>query len=233
MAEVFHHADKHRKFAFTLAEVLITLGIIGIVAVLILPGAITNYKKKVIVERLKANYSIFSQVINSAKQDYGDISSWDLTLSSIDFANKYILPYLSTSVQKTKWYKIQTLRNVEDGINGFLFWSTGRPVYMLGNGVNFSYQRDQGLSWIVIDINGSKGPNVMGTDGFAFVIDASRNQLIPYGFGLPKETLASKNVSKVEHACAEGVGWRYYQGGYCAALIMAEGWKIPDDYPLR
>ena len=43
-----------RKFVgFTLAEVLITLGIIGVVAALTLPSVIQKYQKKVTVERLK------------------------------------------------------------------------------------------------------------------------------------------------------------------------------------
>ena len=37
-----------KKLAFTLAEVLITLGIIGVVAALTLPALISNYKKQVL-----------------------------------------------------------------------------------------------------------------------------------------------------------------------------------------
>ena len=35
------------KFGFTLAEVLITLGIIGVVAALTLPSLVTNYQKQI------------------------------------------------------------------------------------------------------------------------------------------------------------------------------------------
>ena len=41
------------KFAFTLAEVLITLGIIGVVAAITLPTLIKNYQKHVYVTQLK------------------------------------------------------------------------------------------------------------------------------------------------------------------------------------
>ena len=33
-----------RKFAFTLSEVLITLGVVGVVAVLTIPGVMKNYQ---------------------------------------------------------------------------------------------------------------------------------------------------------------------------------------------
>ena len=42
-----------RKNGFTLAEVLITIGIIGIVAAMTLPAVIGNYKKQEVVSRLK------------------------------------------------------------------------------------------------------------------------------------------------------------------------------------
>ena len=54
--------DGKRKIAFTLAEVLITLGIIGVVASLTLPSVIQNYKKQVTVNQLKKAYSTLGQV---------------------------------------------------------------------------------------------------------------------------------------------------------------------------
>ena len=50
------------KKGFTLAEVLITLGIIGIVAAMTIPMLISKYQKRVIETTLKEDFSIFSQV---------------------------------------------------------------------------------------------------------------------------------------------------------------------------
>ncbi len=47
LAEVFHPAEQSKRTAFTLAEVLITLGIIGIVAALTMPSLIANYKRQI------------------------------------------------------------------------------------------------------------------------------------------------------------------------------------------
>ena len=49
--------------AFTLAEVLITLGIIGVVATLTLPTLITNYKNKEYATRAKRTYSLINQAV--------------------------------------------------------------------------------------------------------------------------------------------------------------------------
>ena len=50
-----------RKAGFTLAEVLITLGIIGIVAAMTMPAMIQNYKKKVYTSKLQQTYSLLNQ----------------------------------------------------------------------------------------------------------------------------------------------------------------------------
>ncbi|MDR1327709.1 MAG: prepilin-type N-terminal cleavage/methylation domain-containing protein, partial [Heliobacteriaceae bacterium] len=52
-----------KKYAFTLSEVLITLGIIGVVAALTMPSLITKYEKQVTVTRLKKFYSIHMQTL--------------------------------------------------------------------------------------------------------------------------------------------------------------------------
>ena len=65
-----HHSLK-RKSAFTLAEVLITLGIIGVVASLTLPTLIENYKEKVMITRIKKDYSVIMQAFQLAQADFG------------------------------------------------------------------------------------------------------------------------------------------------------------------
>ena len=52
-----------RKAAFTLAEVLITLGIIGIVAAMTLPTLIVNHRKQVALTKIKHTYNILSNAL--------------------------------------------------------------------------------------------------------------------------------------------------------------------------
>ena len=68
---------KENILGFTLAEVLITLGIIGIVAAMTLPTVVAKYKEKQTVVTLKRSYSILNQAFLRATQDYGPPSSWD------------------------------------------------------------------------------------------------------------------------------------------------------------
>ena len=57
--------------AFTLAEVLITLGIIGVVAAMTLPSLMNKIQKRDTAARLKKFYSAMNQAINRSTVDNG------------------------------------------------------------------------------------------------------------------------------------------------------------------
>ena len=61
----------NRRVAFTLAEVLITLGIIGIVSAMIIPTLINNYKEKVRDNQFKKVYATIMQAYNASVAEYG------------------------------------------------------------------------------------------------------------------------------------------------------------------
>lgn len=64
---------------FTLAEVLITLGIIGVVASMTLPSLIQNYKEKEYTAKLKKFNSLINQAMMMATTQEGPIEDWGLT----------------------------------------------------------------------------------------------------------------------------------------------------------
>lgn len=57
--------------AFTLAEVLITLGVIGVVAAITMPTLISAYRQKVTATKLKQTYSILSTALNAGETEHG------------------------------------------------------------------------------------------------------------------------------------------------------------------
>lgn len=134
-----HNSDmeNHKSFnGFTLAEVLITLGIIGIVAALTLPTLITNYQKKRAVTQLKATYSILSQAFEMAKSDYGDMTYWDTgsyygqtsdsTKLYTSFAEKYFVPY----IKPVKNYGVTSFKNI--GYDGIYYLNKTKDNNALG-----------------------------------------------------------------------------------------------------
>ena len=63
--------DGKRKIAFTLAEVLITLGVIGVVAALTLPSIVHNVQKVVLKNQFKRAYSNFYNAIKYVQAQNG------------------------------------------------------------------------------------------------------------------------------------------------------------------
>lgn len=61
-----------KKFGFTLAEVLITLGIIGVIAALTLPSLIQKKQTKELETGLKVAYSLINQAIINANNGAGE-----------------------------------------------------------------------------------------------------------------------------------------------------------------
>ena len=81
------------KPAFTLAEVLITLGIIGIVAAMTMPSLIQNHQKRVTAERLKKMYTTLRTAIDLAELDNGERENWSFATDQEgkDFYSREIL----------------------------------------------------------------------------------------------------------------------------------------------
>ena len=93
--------------AFTLAEVLITLGIIGVVAAMTIPTLINDYEKKETVTALQKMYSTINQAVKISEIENGSMTGWgspatdfDSTQSK-DWWNTYFVPYSDLSVLKT------------------------------------------------------------------------------------------------------------------------------------
>ena len=60
-----------KKIGFTLAEVLITLGIIGVVAAVTIPTLISNYQKQALFSQFKKTYANLNQAWKLASLDFG------------------------------------------------------------------------------------------------------------------------------------------------------------------
>lgn len=69
---LFHASELFPLHAFTLAEVLITLGIIGIVAALTLPAIVNNSRNKQLETGLRKAYSAISQALEMYQAQNGE-----------------------------------------------------------------------------------------------------------------------------------------------------------------
>ncbi len=210
------------------------MGVIGIVAAITMPTLIQNHKKKVAVTQLKATYSILSQALETSKNENGDIATWDFELNNIDFANKYVLPYLKIASTNNYYWAVKA--RMPNG-GQYLAWPANEnkmkenPIYILPNGsaIIIAHFLDLRIE-AVIDINGLKGPNLLGIDGFVFYYNPNENKLTPLGYNLKRDELLGGTNS--DYSCSKTLNiGNYYQGSWCASVIMQDGWEIKDDYP--
>lgn len=190
LAEVFspHYVGKCNP-AFTLAEVLITLGIIGVVAAMTLPTLIQNYQEKVTINKLKKMYSVLSQAYTMHKIDNDENIFYTYTSDNAIKVAEIFKPHL----------KISKDCGVEDSgclpSEGYKRWD--RPSYTstiyATNDKYYSIVLDDGSllvfrggdllefasAEIFYDINGKNPPNTWGKDMFSFSISIQSNKLIP------------------------------------------------------
>ena len=192
----------HKKAAFTLAEVLITLGIIGIVAAMTMPALIANHRIKVLhTQFLKA----YSDLSNAAKlfETHEDMTVYDYsytydcgnsscsgnirpTKTFETFMNYFINSRYATKLtSSTRWeelgYEPKNLNSQSVTIHpcdesGTMFETTGR-IIQFDNAVT-SMDIKTGPK-VCMDINGKKGPNKYGYDWFVFTFTSTGN-VIPY-----------------------------------------------------
>src|SRR5574344_1001217 len=88
----------NKKSAFTLAEVLITLGIIGIVAAMTLPIVISNKEKSEIVSRLQKSYSTISQAYQYGINENGPVT-FPNSMGAQEIYEIWFKPYLNAVKQ--------------------------------------------------------------------------------------------------------------------------------------
>jgi len=208
------------KNGFTLAEVLITLVIVGVIAAMTIPNIIYETKKHEYSARLKKFYSTMKQAELRANTDGKSWAEWvdsnygndSKTLATTtNFQNLYILPYISYN------------NTSEDSYLQF------RYVY-LNDGSRFNNWKGYGCLRFEYDVNGLKKPNEAGRDIFYFMYCSSmyteindsdrKRTFITY------QNQNMTNRSTALQACKNSAY-------YCSTLVMIDGWEFKSDYPYR
>ena len=228
-----------------MAEVLITLGIIGIVAAMTLPMLIQNYQNKIVETRLAKFYSIFNQAIKLAEVEHGPQEYWWEDASGVEL-DEDGNPIESTA-NIDIWFKkyLNQFMLIKKTIK-----TDGEIIYYLNDGSAFQF----------------------GTNFAASSIHSARElRFYPGGYDRCKKAGFINGVCKFQFEwcpTCEGTYWKYHYkrglepakfnwdgnprtlytdaqrgcklpaseygiGAYCTAIIQLNGWKIPKDYPYK
>ena len=205
------------KAAFTLAEVLITLGIIGVVASLTMPTMQQSYQKRVAVVRLQKFYSIMSQAVTKWENDNGYLpEDVNTGFGALDHnANMFMQWWIQNLGKEVK--TVSSYKNGNDVCYG-LADGSGFCVIVNRTAMHFVFCPEaKGCSDKYEEIN----TVVDGKNSFLFSIEGGKFITSYKGFHsyTRDELLEACKTSLYKHACTR--------------LIEVDGWQIKDDYPWR
>lgn len=186
----------NKNKGFTLAEVLITLGIIGVVAAMTIPALVNKYQEKVTVTKVKKMFSTLSNTYELAKIDLGDYTQWELKKNGqgavkfrdIMTKNLKILKKCDTytdfsdcGIAKTIYQHPKT--KIVDVVSSnpataAALLADGSALIFLPETYSTNGISDRGI--IYYDINGLKEPNTAGVDYFNFYVNNKRTYILNY-----------------------------------------------------
>ena len=215
-----------RCAAFTLAEVLITLAIIGVVAVMTIPTLIGNYKKRATETKIKKFYSQMTQAIRLSEIDNGPALKWDKAPMAYDeegnidnvaqrenarnYWNTYLAPYIKTLGIKDLDDVSEILVSLSDGSDVRL--NNGQCVLMVyyPHGYSISANAE----------NGGAFHFQICTPSVAYIY---RKRNPNKAFGCYQETLTR------EEALLQCETTNYK----CSCLLEFDNWEFKEDYPYK
>lgn len=179
---------KNTNNAFTLAETLITLAIIGVVAAITIPSLMQSSKDQQFTTAAKKAYSTLSSAVQQMNTD----NFTDFAAGSNDHAS-----VISAFRQYLK--NIQQTTNVNYNINYYkssssynVVASFSMPGMILADGSKMNFYdvtndctaKNVFCSEIIVDTNGAKPPNMDGVDVIWFFlmrVDSSTLKIVPDG----------------------------------------------------
>ena len=226
--------DNVRHTAFTLAEVLITLGIIGIVAAMTMPALIANYQRRVLETQFKKAYSEISQAVAllKVKEDinifeysmhYGNSQpALDMLMTQIKGASvvegsKSLSNFISLFYTPKSLDKKSNALQYCDNTN--VYRSPGGVFYSMDDSAVNGSLADPKLC---LDINGMKKPNSYGHDLFVFVF-TPEGELVPFTYKW-NTTHTTEKLDDLSSQCS------YTSGDYpvsCSYYALSD--TSPDD----
>jgi prepilin-type N-terminal cleavage/methylation domain-containing protein len=206
------------RSGFTLAEVLITLLIIGVIASIVIPGLIQNSQD---AELKTAWKKLYSELSNATKlfitENSGSLAN--VFQTSEDMVNAYkpkfncIKECSASDTPGNCWHTgigFKHMNGIDGGTRyypGFILNNGGMVIFRLTD-ANCT-QDNINCGWIYVDVNGFKGPNIVGKD--IFLADLRANSIIPAGADGD-----STGGTALSTCSPTGTGWG------CSALYISQ-----------
>ena len=239
------HWNNSRKIAFTLAEVLVTLGIIGVVSAMTVPTLMQNYQRQSYVTQLHKVYNELTQAFLQFKNDRnaiwlseaGHVRHQDMMpfmkqyFKVVQDCGKTSTPCFASSYKNLSGSTFE-LTTKDENATYYGVLASGASFGIKSDGIDTGTNyTDDFLYRIAIDVNGQKGPNIYGRDLFILyifsdgVVDAYRvNPDCRENNNCTLGANPSEHREKLYESCASSTGNTWYDG--CFAKILNDNWEM-------
>lgn len=228
------------KKGFTLAEVLITLGIVGVVAVLTIPAVMRNYKNRLYVAQLEKTYAQLSDAILAAMNDEHSDNFYETRSGSVQndacknggectsglgyFLNTYFEPDMK-NCGKGATLCLPGGQDAYKTISGVIAGTPGGGDYCIqtsrGAAICGFFNSKNTCMSLAVDVNGAEGPNIIGRDLFVMGIH-SDGAISDYSSGC-----SAGSQGCVASHCNTDSGKNIYEKACgCLTSVMEAGWKM-------
>lgn len=154
------------KSAFTLAEVLLTLIVVGVVAAMTIPSLNDYAEEQRYVAACKKAFSDISAATGVLETKYGDLQFWPWSTQST-MANRYQEVMNVSNIKHVK-YLGACLNNPEKDVCAN--FNNSDVYFTTGDGVSWDIIKYENGGAALVDVNGINPPNIQGIDIFGFKI---------------------------------------------------------------
>lgn len=223
-----------KKNGFTLAEVLVTLGIIGVVSAMTVPSLMQNYQRQSYVTQLHKVYNEISQAAMTMMNDHNALNLSETPLNysnntaAKDFFKKYfrivqdcgkdITPCFADDYKTLNGTNFADWKNYIYDKSDCVVTAAGYSMCMY-RGITETTEEFNGNTYFWVDINGQKGPNVLGRDFFYFELYSDGKVAESYEAHTYSD---SKIDTTFNNLCKTGTSY----GAGCFSKVVKDGWKM-------
>lgn len=230
------------KKGFTLAEVLVTLGIIGVVSALTVPTLMKNHQKKTFTVQLHKVYSEFQQAAQNYMNDNNAVSMTEAGLTSQAAVEQFSKNYFKTvnhcNATATTPCFAASYKNLDGTSFSFTAWGVAH-AFSLASGAAilvdypsyYSVEVDGHTSRygdMLVDVNGPSGPNIAGRD--LFLMEFYEDGTIDVAGATPacrqSGACGGKTVSQIREDLFNSSCFSSTKAAGCLGKILNDGWKM-------